>query len=124
MLSAFRTFTGRGTFLYRARSAASPRNSAPKRTGAFSLIAPYLLSPLTQLPEFGRPRPLSIGALRRKSLISGPIFIGTSAFGGKSSGEMVDKEELRKRLTPLQYHVTQEKGTERPFTGMFAWEWV
>lgn len=25
----------------------------------------------------------------------------------------VDKEEARKRLTPLQWHVTQEKGTER-----------
>ncbi|XP_014254708.1 methionine-R-sulfoxide reductase B1 isoform X2 [Cimex lectularius] len=29
------------------------------------------------------------------------------------------KEELRKRLDPIQYHVTQEKGTERPFTGKF-----
>lgn len=29
-------------------------------------------------------------------------------------------EELRKRLTSLQYHVTQEKGTERPFTGKYA----
>ncbi|XP_063233954.1 methionine-R-sulfoxide reductase B1 isoform X5 [Bacillus rossius redtenbacheri] len=31
----------------------------------------------------------------------------------------LSKEELKKRLTPLQYHITQEKGTERPFTGQF-----
>lgn len=31
----------------------------------------------------------------------------------------VNKEELKKRLTPLQYQVTQEAATERPFTG--AW---
>lgn len=29
------------------------------------------------------------------------------------------KEELRSRLTAEQYHVTQEKGTERAFTGKF-----
>ncbi|PSN57478.1 Methionine-R-sulfoxide reductase B3 [Blattella germanica] len=29
------------------------------------------------------------------------------------------KAELKKRLTPMQYHVTQEKGTERAFTGKY-----
>ncbi|XP_014611807.1 methionine-R-sulfoxide reductase B1 isoform X3 [Polistes fuscatus] len=31
----------------------------------------------------------------------------------------IDKDELKKRLTPLQWHVTQEKGTERPYTGCY-----
>ena len=30
-----------------------------------------------------------------------------------------DRSELRKRLTPLQYAVTQEADTERPFTGIY-----
>jgi len=30
-----------------------------------------------------------------------------------------DKEALRKRLTPLQWYVTQEKGTEPPFSSAF-----
>ena len=28
-----------------------------------------------------------------------------------------DEQELRERLTALQYHVTQEAGTEQAFTG-------
>ncbi|XP_049423092.1 methionine-R-sulfoxide reductase B3 isoform X1 [Epinephelus fuscoguttatus] len=30
------------------------------------------------------------------------------------------QEELRERLTPMQYHVTQERGTESAFTGQFT----
>lgn len=32
---------------------------------------------------------------------------------------MPEADDLRERLTDLQYHVTQEKGTERAFTGEY-----
>ena len=32
---------------------------------------------------------------------------------------MLDDRELRKRLTPLQYRVTRERGTEQAFTGKY-----
>ncbi|XP_019721656.1 methionine-R-sulfoxide reductase B3 isoform X2 [Hippocampus comes] len=31
------------------------------------------------------------------------------------------QEEMKKRLTPMQYHVTQERGTESAFTGEFTY---
>ena len=35
----------------------------------------------------------------------------------RQRSEQFNEQELRERLSPLQYHVTQEAGTERAFTG-------
>ncbi len=36
--------------------------------------------------------------------------------------KMKNKDELKKKLTPIQYHVTQENGTERAFENPF-WDY-
>ncbi|XP_036674211.3 methionine-R-sulfoxide reductase B1 isoform X1 [Drosophila suzukii] len=46
-------------------------------------------------------------------------YSGLTTMDNKSEKVTVNKEELRKRLTPMQYQVTQEAGTERPFTGCY-----
>ncbi len=44
------------------------------------------------------------------------IFIRFNAMGEK---EMPNQEELKQRLTPIQYKVTQEDGTEPPFKNTY-----
>jgi hypothetical protein len=47
------------------------------------------------------------------------IFSTASQSNNKENPIKMNKEALKERLTPLQYHVTQEAGTERPFTGKY-----
>ena len=52
------------------------------------------------------------------SLVAGQISAGEPAAPRRTQRDptMPSKEELKKKLTPEQYRVTQEEGTERPFT--------
>lgn len=45
----------------------------------------------------------------------GYCHIGRAAINQAKEARYIDKEALRKQLTPIQYHVTQENGTEPPF---------
>jgi methionine-R-sulfoxide reductase len=44
-----------------------------------------------------------------------PVQATVSAKEARVETKKPTKEELKKRLTPEQFHVTQEEGTERPF---------
>uniref|UniRef100_A0A3B1JW36 Peptide-methionine (R)-S-oxide reductase n=1 Tax=Astyanax mexicanus TaxID=7994 RepID=A0A3B1JW36_ASTMX len=59
---------------------------------------------------------LNVGRLLN---VTSPASLGTCR-SKKTWPKSFPQEELRKRLTPMQYHVTQEKGTESAFRGEYA----
>ncbi|XP_031626035.1 methionine-R-sulfoxide reductase B1 isoform X2 [Contarinia nasturtii] len=60
-------------------------------------------------------------AITKSVSYSEPIYLKYNTFVRRSFStyKMETKEALRQRLTPIQYQVTQEAGTERPFTGKY-----
>ncbi|CAI7761328.1 unnamed protein product [Closterium sp. NIES-53] len=59
-------------------------------------------------------------AVRRMGQSGSRARVAVAASRGEEvKAVQVDKAELRKRLSQQEYHVTQEKGTERAFTGKY-----
>ncbi|KAK2858692.1 hypothetical protein Q5P01_003312 [Channa striata] len=75
-------------------------NSLPAAMSGFNLL--HLIT--KSQPVALRPCSLPSGACRTK----------------KTWPVKFSEEELRKRLTPMQYHITQQRGTESAFTGEFT----
>lgn len=57
--------------------------------------------------------------MKKQVLVLSMFLMSLITFGQEINKDMKKDEELRKKLTAEQYRVTQEKGTERPYTGEY-----
>ncbi|XP_036801250.1 methionine-R-sulfoxide reductase B3-like isoform X2 [Oncorhynchus mykiss] len=67
----------------------------------------------------GPDRPSASGLTICGTLLSLLLFTGTCRTK-KTWPKSFSQEELKKRLSPIQFHVTQEKGTESAFRGEYT----
>jgi peptide methionine sulfoxide reductase msrA/msrB len=115
------------------RSQAESSKSALDRSGRFTqpiatLILPFELFYTAEEyhQDYYKKEPVRYGMYRQHSgrdqfIASNWRDDDTTAANGAASKEYTrpSDEEIRQRLTPLQYNVTQEEGTERPFDNAY-----
>ncbi|XP_051026861.1 methionine-R-sulfoxide reductase B3 isoform X2 [Acomys russatus] len=90
---------------------------ARSREGGGSRTAAAALPPRSARRTLPRPLALCLGLCLATAVA---IALPGSCRDKRNCKVVFSQQELRKRLTPLQYHVTQEKGTESAFEGEYT----